>query len=381
MIINNLEKSQLKKLYIFFFLFIIIKIYYFKKYIFSEKILLKGRKYLNKCLKDKLNRKTYKEFVNPRVTVIIPVYNCQNSIKQAITSIQNQKMIDIEIILVNDKSKDDSLKIIKNIQKYDKRIKIINNKKNMGTLYSRSIGVLQSKGNYIFPLDNDDMFFDDDVFDFIYEEANNFNYDIVGFKTIQANSYKTKINEMRNGCHMHNENFIIYQPNLSLFGISKNDRLNIREVHIWSKCIKNSIYKKAINSLGRKRYSFFMSWAEDTSMVFVLFNVAESYRYIIKYGIFRFNRKNSASASMPTSSKLFGEIFFLDVIFDFTKNDLKSKKYAVYKAIDISNCRFFKSLNKINIDYLKSTLKKLLSCPYINNDDKTKIKIIFKKII
>ena len=157
MIINNLEKSQLKKLYIFFFLFIIIKIYYFKKYIFSEKILLKGRKYLNKCLKDKLNRKTYKEFVNPRVTVIIPVYNCQNSIKQAITSIQNQKMIDIEIILVNDKSKDDSLKIIKNIQKYDKRIKIINNKKNMGTLYSRSIGVLQSKGNYIFPLDNDDM--------------------------------------------------------------------------------------------------------------------------------------------------------------------------------------------------------------------------------
>jgi hypothetical protein len=251
----------------------------------------------------------------------------------------------------------------------------------MGTLYSRSIGVLQSKGNYIFPLDNDDMFFDDDVFDFIYEEANNFNYDIVGFKTIQANSYKARINEMRNGCHMHNENFIIYQPNLSLFGISKNNRFNTREVHIWSKCIKNSIYKKAINSLGRKRYSFFMSWAEDTSMVFVLFNVAESYRYIIKYGIFRFNRKNSASASMPTSSKLFGEIFFLDVIFDFTKNDLKSKKYAVYKAIDISNCRFFKSLNKINIDYLKSTLKKLLSCPYINNDDKTKIKINFKKII
>ena len=109
-------------------------------------------------------------------------------------------MIDIEIILVNDKSKDDSLKIIKNIQKYDKRIKIslhslikkklINNQKNMGSLYSRSIGVL-------FPLDNDDMFFDDDVFNFIYEEANNFNYDIVGFKAIQANSYKARINKLK----------------------------------------------------------------------------------------------------------------------------------------------------------------------------------------
>ena len=336
---------------------------------------------MNKCLKVKLNKKTYKESVNPRVSVIIPVYNCQNSIKQAISSIQNQKMIDIEIILVNDKSKDDSLKIIENIQKYDKRIKIINNQRNMGTLYSRSIGVLQSKGNYIFPLDNDDMFFDDDVFSFLYEEANNFNYDIVGFKAIQGNSIKTKISEMRDSCHMHNESFIIYQPNLSLFGISKNDRFNIREVHIWSKCIKNSIYKKAINSLGKKRYTSFMCWAEDTTMVFVLFNVAESYRYIIKYGIFRFDRKSSARASLPVSAKLFGEIFFLDAIFDFSKNDFESKKYAVYKAMYIRNTSFYKSLDKINIEYLKSTLKKLLSCPYINNDDKAKIKINFKQII
>jgi glycosyltransferase involved in cell wall biosynthesis len=120
-------------------------------------ILFKGRKYMNRCLRQKINRKINK-FVNPRVTIIIPIYNCQNSIKQAIRSIQNQKMIDIEIILVNDKSNDKSLKIIKNFQKTDKRIKIINNKKNMGTLYSRSIGALQAKGKYIIPLDNDDMF-------------------------------------------------------------------------------------------------------------------------------------------------------------------------------------------------------------------------------
>ena len=370
----------MKKLYFFFFI-IIIKVYYVKKYSIIEKILLKGRIYLNKCLRGKLNRRTYIKFINPRVTVIIPVYNCQNSIRQTINSIQNQKMIDIEIILVNDKSKDDSFKIIENMQKYDKRIKIINNQKNMGTLYSRCIGVLQSKGKYIFPLDNDDMFFDDDVFTFIYEKAYNFNYDIVGFKAIQAESYKARINEMRNGCHMHNSNFTILKPNLSLFGISKNNRLKIKEVHIWSKCIKNSIYKKAVNSLGRKRYSFFMSWTEDSSMLFVLFNVAESYRYITKYGIFRFNRKSSASASMPKSHKLFGEIFFLDVIFDFTKNDFKSKKFAVYKAIYIRNCRFYKSLNNFNKNYLKITLTKLLSCPYIRNNDKKKIKINFKQII
>ena len=303
---------------------------------------------MNRCLKEKLNRKIYSKYVNnPRVSVIIPVYNCQNSIKQAISSIQYQKMIDIEIILVNDKSNDESIKIIQKFQKTDKRIKLINNKKNMGTLYSRNIGVLQSEGKYIFPLDNDDMFFDNDVFNIVYEEAYNFKYDIVGFKTIQSENYKAKIYKMREGCHMYNHNFTIFKPKLSLFGISKKGRFKLREVHIWSKCIKNSIYKKAVNSLGRKRNLFFMSWAEDTSMVFILFNVAESYRYITKYGIFKCNRKNSAEHSMPNSHKLFGETFFLDAIFDFTPNDSKSKKFAVYQAIYIRNCKFFKSLNEI----------------------------------
>ena len=105
----------------FIVIFIISNFYNFKKYSIKEKILLKGRKFLNRCIKGKLNRKIITKFINPRVTVIIPVYNCQNSIKQSISSIQNQKMIDIEIILVNDKSIDDSKKIIENI-----RIKNIN---------------------------------------------------------------------------------------------------------------------------------------------------------------------------------------------------------------------------------------------------------------
>ena len=384
MLIKIIKKTYLIlfkfKLYIFF-IFFISNIYYSKKYNIRDKILLKGRKYLNRCLKEKLNRKIYAEFVNPSVTVIIPVYNCQNSLKYTISSIQNQKMIEIEILLVNDKSSDDTISIIKNAQKTDKRIKLINNNKNMGTLYSRSIGVLQAKGKYIFPLDNDDMFFDDDVFNSIYGEAYNSNYDIVGFNTINTFNYKARIEEMKNDSHMHNNNFTIYKPELSLFGISDKGRFKVGEVHIWSKCIKNSIYKKAVNSLGRERYSYFMSWDEDASMVFVLFSIAESFRYITKYGIFKINRINSAENSMPNSHKLFGETFFLDVIFDFTKNDFESKKFAVYQAIKLRNSKFYKSQNEINISYLKITLKKLLFCPYINNSDKMNLKIIFKEIL
>ena len=73
--------------------------------------------------------------------------------------------------------------------------------------------------------------------------------------------------------------------------------------------------------------------------------------------------------------------FFLDVIFDFTNNDFKSKKFAFYQAMKIRNSKYFKSLNKINIKFLQKTLKKLLSSPSIENKDKTQLRINFKRII
>ena len=76
----------------------------------------------------------------PLVSAIIPVYNSRNIIQRSIRSIQNQDMKNIEIILVNDFSTDDTLSFIESLQKEDQRIKIIKNQKNMGTLYSRSIG-------------------------------------------------------------------------------------------------------------------------------------------------------------------------------------------------------------------------------------------------
>ena len=85
---------------------------------------------------------------------------CEKTIKAAVRSIQNQNMADIEIILVNDKSTDSSLKIIQELSEEDPRIKIFNNEKNMGTLYSRSLGILKSQGKYIMNLDNDDLFMD-----------------------------------------------------------------------------------------------------------------------------------------------------------------------------------------------------------------------------
>jgi cellulose synthase/poly-beta-1,6-N-acetylglucosamine synthase-like glycosyltransferase len=158
---------------IFLSIFIIIKYFNIKEYIFKgkkrvfkkkinytrEEAITRGKNFLNICLEEKLiNNIKFKQSKKPIITVIVPIYNSELYIKKIIRSIQNQSMLNFEIILVNDVSTDNTLKIVEELQKEDPRIKLINNEKNKGILYSRCIGVLNAKGKYIVPLDHDDFF-------------------------------------------------------------------------------------------------------------------------------------------------------------------------------------------------------------------------------
>ena len=204
----------------------------------------KGKNYINNCLKGFYKNNNYSNvLMNPIISVIIPIFNCEKTINATLRSIQNQNFTKIEIILINDLSKDNTLRIITNFQKEDLRIKIINNNKNMGTLYSRCIGVLMSKSRFIFPLDNDDMFFDEDVLDYIYNIGNKGNFDIVEFKTILTSNYNNSITQMEDHhlCN-HENNLILHQPELGLFPIFKNGEYGAYDVNIWGKCIKTEIY-------------------------------------------------------------------------------------------------------------------------------------------
>ena len=89
-------------------------------------------------------------------SIIITVYNSEAYLKKAITSVLVQRIKDLEIILVNDNSKDKSLKICKQFGKKNKNIIVINNKKNFGPGKSRNIGIKKAKGKYIIHLDSDD---------------------------------------------------------------------------------------------------------------------------------------------------------------------------------------------------------------------------------
>lgn len=70
-------------------------------------------------------------------------------------------MKELEILIIDDCSSDNTKNIIYKLKEEDKRIQILENRINRGTLYSRSIGALHSKGKYIMTIDNDNMFIND----------------------------------------------------------------------------------------------------------------------------------------------------------------------------------------------------------------------------
>ena len=89
------------------------------------------------------------------ISIIVPAYNCEKYIKHCISSLQNQTIKNIEIIVVNDGSTDDTSSIITSLAKDDKRIKLYN-KKNSGVSDSRNYGILKASGKFIGFVDADD---------------------------------------------------------------------------------------------------------------------------------------------------------------------------------------------------------------------------------
>ena len=146
--------------------------------------------YTNNCINDILeDKRKYPLVKNPKISAIIPIYNGGKYIHYSLRSIQNQKMKDIEIILIDDCSNDNTLKIIEKYKKEDERIRLIKNIESRKILYSKSLAALNSKGKYIIELDQDDIFIRDDAFNILYYEAEKNDLDVVQIRDICKHNF------------------------------------------------------------------------------------------------------------------------------------------------------------------------------------------------
>ncbi len=117
----------------------------------------------------------------PKISIIMPIYNSEKLMDKPIMSVLNQTLKEIELICINDKSTDNSLKKLKELQKKDKRLKIINNKDNCGPGESRNKGIKIARGKYICFVDSDDWL-EKDACDLLYKKAEQKNADVVLIK-------------------------------------------------------------------------------------------------------------------------------------------------------------------------------------------------------
>ena len=94
---------------------------------------------------------------NPLVSVIIPCYNAEKYVESAIRSIMNQTYKNLEIIITDDCSTDDTLEILQKLAKEDSRIKLYKNETNLKIVKTLNNMISQANGKYIARMDADDI--------------------------------------------------------------------------------------------------------------------------------------------------------------------------------------------------------------------------------
>ena len=167
---------------------------------------------------------------NPKISVIVPVYNVEDYLEDALDSIVNQTFNDIEVLMIDDGSTDNSRYIIeKYALDYDNFYAF--HKENEGLPITRNYGLKFAKGEYVHFMDSDD-FLINDAFEKMYDCASKYNSDVVTTNFYRYNNNKTWF-------HLISE-YVFNDLESNLYNINLNQYHNL----IWDMSPCNKIYKK-----------------------------------------------------------------------------------------------------------------------------------------
>ncbi len=99
----------------------------------------------------------------PKISIIIPVYNVEEYLRECLDSVLNQDFTDIELVCIDDCSTDGSLAILLDYKEKDKRIIVVENRNNIGLGATRNVGIDIAQGEYLYFLDSDDYLYSSDA--------------------------------------------------------------------------------------------------------------------------------------------------------------------------------------------------------------------------
>lgn len=275
-----------------------------------------------------------------KISIIIPVYNVEEYIEQCLKSVLDQTLQDIEIIIVNDGTKDNSMK---KIERYlnDSRIKVIN-KENGGLSSARNTGLKAAQGEYISFIDSDD-FVEKTMMKDLYTSINNKNYDIAFSKVIEYDNKNNILNK-----RVDKNEFTSFEKK----GIYLIEEAGIE---VWNKIYNRNFLLK--NNL------FFQEGIihEDDLFTRKCFFLAKKVKYVDKYHYYyRVNRDGSIMNSIKTSLKEKRKHSYKVIIkelMELEQNYKENRFKSIYLKLIIF--KYETLLNKIESEKIKEFEKEL----------------------
>lgn len=251
-----------------------------------------------------------------KISIIVPVYNTEKYLDKCLNSIINQNFKELEIIIVNDCSIDNSLKIIKKYMKIDERIILINKEKNEGLSAARNSGIEIAKGKYLLHIDSDDWI-EQNYFKDMYEYAIANDADIV--ISDYYKNYNNKSSVYIKGQKETND------IRIEKIKVIENIFLFKGSTSVWNKLIKIELYKK-----NKIKHPKGISLGEDLAVIPKLMYYSKK--------IVILNKAYYHYIQNPLS---------------ITKKYDKNKIYEIYKVLKINEEFFYKENIRLPISELK----------------------------
>ena len=269
-----------------------------------------------------------------KVSVIIPVYNVEEYLERCLDSIIHQTLKDIEIIVVNDGSPDNSQKIIDRYKKKDKRIVTLT-KENGGLGSARNEGLKKAQGEYIAYVDSDDWI-ELDMLEKMYEEASTNNSDIVicGYQNVYSNKKEASFIS----------NTIIED---TLY--KKNSRI-FNTIAVWCK-----LYKREFLKDSGVVFPMDKVWYEDLSYTIPLLALTDKISYVNLPLYNYIIRANSIMNSSKILKNLDLLIAFNNIIHFFVGKELYNKFYAELEFLAIEHILIYGVTRVCRIEGDKNT--------------------------
>ncbi len=267
----------------------------------------------------------------PKVSVIVPFYNVEGYIEKCLETLVNQTLQDIEIILVNDGSKDRSVNIVKKFQSsYPEKIVYLE-KENGGLSDARNYAIPHAKGEYIAFLDSDD-YVEKDMYQKMYELAVKENSDMVecDFYWEYPNKTRKDVGEIYHG---------------------SNEMIEKIRVVAWNKLIKKEILEDTKIQFP-KGYRY-----EDVEFTYKLIPYIKNVSFLKEACIHYIQREGSISNSQNERTK---EIFdVLEHVLQYYKEIDIYEKYKTeleYIYIRYAFCSSLRRISKIQDETIQENL-------------------------